>query len=152
MLIFKKRKYVRAITQKAIKNGHLVRPVACELCVSDQSDIEAHHVDYGKPLQVRWLCKTCHGKAHSKGHALNPENNIQTPLPIVCQKYNQITISFNIPVGNFLAIRDQSQKQNKSISSLIRDQAVKAYPLQKTQLNFNFMEDENDTSQNVVFA
>jgi hypothetical protein len=48
---------------KALKDGRLVRQ-PCELCGSLESD--AHHADYSKPLEVRWLCRTAHKLEHSR--------------------------------------------------------------------------------------
>jgi len=58
-----KKVYCRERTREAIRNGVLVRPSACEGCKSG-GKIEAHHEDYGKPLDVRWLCAKCHPEAH----------------------------------------------------------------------------------------
>lgn len=44
----------------AVLIGQIVKQ-PCE-CGAEQS--EAHHDDYSKPLDVRWLCKPCHGAAH----------------------------------------------------------------------------------------
>ncbi len=41
----------------AIRNGHLLRK-PCEVCQNLKS--EAHHHDYSKPLDVKWLCFKCH--------------------------------------------------------------------------------------------
>jgi hypothetical protein len=54
---------------KAIKDGELVRPKRCEECGKRPNRrknhrIVAHHDDYNKPLQVRWLCSPCHGQTH----------------------------------------------------------------------------------------
>lgn len=49
----------------ALKNGKLIKPNKCTLCFSD-GKVEAHHPDYEKPLEVVWLCKSCHGKVHRK--------------------------------------------------------------------------------------
>ena len=48
--------------QRAIKTAQLVkRP--CEVCGSTQ--VQAHHDDYGKPLDVRWLCSVHHRCLHA---------------------------------------------------------------------------------------
>lgn len=46
----------------AIARGELT-PQACERCGYGVG-VHAHHEDYSKPLDVMWLCKTCHGKRH----------------------------------------------------------------------------------------
>jgi hypothetical protein len=49
--------------QSALRSGRLVRPEHCERC-ERQCKPQAHHADYTKPLDVAWLCSTCHGKEH----------------------------------------------------------------------------------------
>ncbi len=49
--------------QKAIRAGQLIRPEGCSAC-GRPGNIHAHHDDYAKPLDIRWLCKSCHSKAH----------------------------------------------------------------------------------------
>jgi hypothetical protein len=51
----------------ALKMGKLVRPSECEDCGrydgwngQSVSKIEAHHLDYSKPLDVAWVCRSCH--------------------------------------------------------------------------------------------
>lgn len=46
----------------AIKRGAIVRQ-PCEQC--GQSPAEAHHDDYSKPMEVRWLCKPHHKQFHA---------------------------------------------------------------------------------------
>ena len=53
---------VRALTYNAIKRGVLVRQ-PCEACGAVKS--EAHHDDYTKPLDVRWLCRAHHVAHHT---------------------------------------------------------------------------------------
>lgn len=47
----------------ALRDGRLIR-AACEGCGDEKS--EAHHDDYAKPLEVRWLCFKCHRKHHGQ--------------------------------------------------------------------------------------
>jgi hypothetical protein len=37
---------------------------ACETCGSPKA--QAHHDDYERPLNVRWLCTVCHGMEHRR--------------------------------------------------------------------------------------
>lgn len=53
---------VRGITARKIKQGVLVR-LPCEVCNTDV-DVHAHHDDYMKPLDVRWLCRKHHQEHH----------------------------------------------------------------------------------------
>jgi hypothetical protein len=56
------RKKAHAAVYEAVKAGHLVRPSVCSLCPRTLN-IQAHHVDYSRPLDVQWLCKPCHARA-----------------------------------------------------------------------------------------
>lgn len=61
---------VHVITGNAIRNGALIKS-GCEVC-GTLSNVHAHHDDYGKPLEVRWLCAAHHKQWHEEnGEALN---------------------------------------------------------------------------------
>jgi ribosomal protein S27AE len=53
---------VHRIVRNAIKSGKLIAE-PCEKC-EKTNRIHAHHDDYSKPLDVRWLCAKCHHKEH----------------------------------------------------------------------------------------
>jgi hypothetical protein len=48
--------------QRALKRGDLSRPAICEACGAQHRQITAAHHDYSRPLDVRWLCRPCHGR------------------------------------------------------------------------------------------
>ena len=56
---------VRGVTARKIRQGILVR-LPCEKCGTNE-DVQAHHDDYYKPLDIRWLCR----KHHREHHRLN---------------------------------------------------------------------------------
>jgi len=59
------------IVNNAIRDNKLFKEV-CEKCGSDKKT-HAHHDNYLKPLNVRWLCAACHSQWHrDNGEALNP--------------------------------------------------------------------------------
>lgn len=52
----------------AIKHGLLI-PHPCEICGNQEA--EGHHPDHTRPLEVIWLCHSCHGLHHSLINAQN---------------------------------------------------------------------------------
>lgn len=59
---YPKRARARSIVAKAKRTGKLI-PKPCLVCGASQ-DIQAHHEDYNKPLEVIWLCRSCHRDLH----------------------------------------------------------------------------------------
>lgn len=57
----KKRSNARAYANTYQRRGHL-EPEPCRSCGS--YDVEKHHADYDKPLDVQWLCRPCHLEHH----------------------------------------------------------------------------------------
>ncbi len=53
----------RRTKQYEIKSGKCERPEKCSLC-NKIGKICGHHSDYSKPLDVVWLCGSCHRKLH----------------------------------------------------------------------------------------
>lgn len=54
----------RSAVLVAMRQGKLKRQ-PCEKCGSARY-IQAHHDDYSKPLEVRWLCAICHKRHHAE--------------------------------------------------------------------------------------
>lgn len=57
----RKHHYLHNRVERAIKKGLLVKQ-PCELC--GEPVVHAHHDDYSKPLEVRWLCPVHHSALH----------------------------------------------------------------------------------------
>ena len=53
----------RSLLAYALKMERVVRPDGCSQCLV-KCIPEGHHVDYNKPLEVIWLCKSCHEILH----------------------------------------------------------------------------------------
>lgn len=53
-----------------VHRGTLVRPTTCSKC-GTVAATEAHHHDYSKPLDVQWLCKSCHSALSKKARDCN---------------------------------------------------------------------------------
>jgi hypothetical protein len=148
LINFKRRRYVRSFVARAVASGKLQKKASCELC-SERCCTQAHHTDYGQPLKVVWLCRKCHGLVHTKDHPLNPDNNPQTPLPDSFSRYKRVSVSFTLPIANYIALQREADKMQKPLSSLVRDEALKKYPVDSGQLEFQFTEDQNDQPSQV---
>ena len=53
----------RRAVRTEIEAGRMVRG-PCEVCGDDNT--QAHHDDYDKPLEIRWLCPVDHAAIHAK--------------------------------------------------------------------------------------
>lgn len=47
----------------AIQKGIITRKSKCEICNS-KNNIQPHHDNYNKPLDVTWICRKCHDNWH----------------------------------------------------------------------------------------
>lgn len=52
------------LVKSAVHIGFLTRPIECSEC-SRETKVFAHHDDYSQPLNVRWLCGSCHKLFHT---------------------------------------------------------------------------------------
>lgn len=53
----------RAALMSQIKSGGLVRPENCSIC-GIKCKPDGHHHNYSRPLDVTWLCRSCHQQIH----------------------------------------------------------------------------------------
>lgn len=65
----------RYLVSNALRDGRLIKQ-PCEIC-GQIEDVEGHHEDYSKPLDVNWLCVIHHAERHVK---INDEKRIQKVL------------------------------------------------------------------------
>lgn len=57
----RKKKRARCAASYRVRSGKLMKQ-PCAVCLSPRA--EKHHPDYGKPLDVIWLCRKHHAQAH----------------------------------------------------------------------------------------
>jgi len=55
----------RAAVGNAVRDGRLKKAEACQHCHTKEKRLVGHHEDYRKPLEVIWLCDSCHRKLHA---------------------------------------------------------------------------------------
>ncbi len=145
-LDFKKKKTARTFLQRALRASSIKKSENCELCGVIKK-LSAHHVDYGRPLDVVWLCDSCHGTVHKNEHPLNPVNNKQTPSNCSFRKKEGVMVSVHIPIENLVVLKIIMRDKNISLSKIIRDVIIKQYPVDDGQLEFNFEKIYDNTQQ-----
>lgn len=62
--LFYKQK-ARLLLNLKVRLGLVKKPEKCQNCKKNKK-LEGHHKDYTKPLDVKWLCRTCHRLEHKK--------------------------------------------------------------------------------------
>jgi hypothetical protein len=62
--------WARSVLGRAVQSGEIIVPKSCSECAKTCRP-EGHHEDYSKPLDVVWLCKSCHVNRHHSQENLN---------------------------------------------------------------------------------
>jgi len=80
-------KQARRKLMYAVQMG-LIEKQPCEVCGTIKN-VHAHHSDYQKPLEVRWLCSVDHGKEHRGGRSARRRVALQS-MPVYQVRLGQI--------------------------------------------------------------
>jgi len=103
------------LVARAIRRGELVRPAHCEQCSATGRAIQAHHDDYNRPLDVRWLCRSCHMAWHGKNK----------PVPMVgAEPPRLVNIRVCMTAGERELIIKAARSRGKTVSAWIRETAL----------------------------
>jgi hypothetical protein len=69
----KKKVECNRMVNNAVRSGFLKKPKQCQVCSAEPKRIHGHHCDYSKPLDVIWMCPSCHAEWHRKNEPINGE-------------------------------------------------------------------------------
>lgn len=58
------KRYAHSQVALALRRGDMKNPGRCSRCGKYTHYLDAHHEDYSKPLDVEWLCLSCHRQKH----------------------------------------------------------------------------------------
>lgn len=75
----------RSVARQAWLSGKIDKK-PCEICGG--KNVQAHHNDYNKPLEVRWLCTKHHREWHMKNEPIRP---LSIRRCIICKKEFRVT-------------------------------------------------------------
>ncbi len=101
------RNRVYQIVFKAITEGQLIRPNNCSVCDCSDCRINAHHNDYTKPLEVRWLCDSCHRLLHNGNIS---DSTIKGLRDGYCVGYQQQQVYFDSKIYQLHAYKIEPYK------------------------------------------
>lgn len=136
---YKQKIHARRELNKAVREGNILRPERCESCAC-RGRIEGHHVDYGRPLDVVWLCKSCHKETMKCHHPLNHAKFVQTK-GVTLKMDDKLPITLTLSLDSFAMLKKVSEEREISMSKVIESLIRERYPSSQ-QLMFNFEEHE----------
>jgi len=114
----------------AVEEGTLVRPDICENCSCQHECMQAHHTNYGDPLNVMWVCPNCHARIHAnKDHPLNPLNHEQSIMPSIQKNITYATVSVTLPIENYIIIKDRAERHGIKVEDQISRSIVRSWPV-----------------------
>ncbi len=58
----KTKKKAHTLVAKHVREGSMSVPGKCQMCDMENARLHAHHPDYSRPLDVIWVCPSCHFK------------------------------------------------------------------------------------------
>lgn len=127
---YRVKRQARMLVFEAVRDGDLVRPDICEVCDCTHENMQAHHTDYGTPLEVIWVCPGCHARIHAdKAHALNPLNYEQTIMLSIKTTITYAKVEFKMPVENYLIIKDRAEKRGIRVEDEISRCVIRQFPV-----------------------
>lgn len=79
----------RAAVAAAIRRGDLVIPKRCQRCSKRHTlkrRLQAHHADHARPLDVDFLCITCHAAVEKKKRRRSPPSSTSYQQSVLVSK------------------------------------------------------------------
>lgn len=131
---YKEKFLARQQVNKAVKKGDLKKPSCCQMC-NNEDELQAHHIDYSRPLHVYWLCRPCHGRAHHKNSLLNPKNQKRGAVISTTETCNA-TIATSVSFDVFVLIKKIADDNGTTVSALLRNALIEHYKIDHSQIDF----------------
>lgn len=95
----------------ALRHGEIVKK-ACVLCSDENTD--AHHYDYAKPLDVKWLCRRHHAMVH-KYEGISPRYKKSDSEPIP-DCYGNYYLTINLDESDAIKLHKLAKAYNMARS------------------------------------
>lgn len=110
--------------RRAVQAGRIVRG-ACEVCAAPNA--EAHHADYSKPLDVRWLCSAHHEELHRRSGAPRARMQRRQTAPMSpTPRHGSYAFQFTqMDVGGCLVVPTAHKSSIQNICSYARKYGVR---------------------------
>lgn len=121
----------------AVRKGLIKRAECCEVC-DKRGPVDAHHIDYARPIDVTWLCEACHGESHRKGSILAPQK--MTRSAACYERLESAPLHTNVPFATFACIKRIAEQQGVTVAHILRQAIMERYPVENDsrQLMFNY--------------